>query len=235
MLRFAVMRMTSVVVLGVLLTASAAVADVRLAVKRDGTKVIYNVGAAPKGSRGASDFHWLAKQHDRRSKYDEIIERHADKYRVDPTLVRAVIQVESDFNPSCVSHKGARGLMQLMPATATRFKVTKIHDPDQNIRGGVQYLAYLLRLFGDDLPRALAAYNAGENAVLRYGGIPPYEETETYVKRAMTVYYGRPYGAGPVMFAGRRGKAKLKGGFGGNVVPPVVGALLPGAKYLGSH
>jgi soluble lytic murein transglycosylase-like protein len=229
------MRMTSVAVLGVLVTAGAAVADVRLAVKRDGTKVIYNVGTAPKGSRRSTDFQWLAKQHDRRSKYDKIIERYADKYRVDATLVRAVIQVESDFNPSCVSHKGARGLMQLMPSTATRFKVTKIHDPEQNIRGGVQYLAYLLRLFGDDLPRALAAYNAGENAVLRYGGIPPYEETETYVKRAMTVYYGRPYGAAPIMFAGRRGKATLRGGFGANVVPPVVGALLPGAKYLGSH
>jgi len=234
MLRFAAMRMTTVGVLGVLLIAHAAQADVRLAVKRDGTKVIYNVGAAPKGGRG-TDLQWLAKKHDRRSKYDNIIERYADKYGVDPTLVRAVIQVESDFDPSCVSHKGARGLMQLMPGTATRFKVTKIHDPDQNIRGGVQYLSFLLRLFGDDLPRALAAYNAGENAVLRHGGIPPYEETETYVKRAMTVYNGRPYGAGAVMFAGGRGKAKLRGGFGANVVQPVVGALLPGAKYLGTH
>jgi len=229
------MRMTSLVVLGVLAVANAAQADVRLAVKRDGTKVIYNVGAAPKGTSGGTDWHRLAKKHDRRSKYDRIIERYADKYGVDATLVRAVIQVESDFNPACVSHKGARGLMQLMPGTATRFKVTKMHDPEQNIRGGVQYLSYLLRLFPDDLPRALAAYNAGENAVLKHGGIPPYEETETYVKRAMTVYNGRPYGGGAVMFAGRRsGKAKLRGGFGANVVQPVI-AILPGAKVLGTH
>ena len=148
--------------------------------------------------------------------------------------MRAVIQVESDFNPNCVSHKGARGLMQLMPATARRFGVTKLHDPEQNIHGGVRYLAYLLDLFNEDLPRVLAGYNAGENAVLKYGGIPPYEETGTYVKRAMTVYHGRPYG-GSISFAGRRGGKKLSGGFGANVMQPVAAALIPGAKYLGSH
>lgn len=221
------MRTVSVCVLGVLLVASAASGDVRLSVKRDGTKLITNDGG---GSRGRN-LDWLAKKHDRRSKYDPIIERYAAKYRLDPTLVRAVIQVESDFNPSCVSHKGARGLMQLMPATAKRFGVKRIHDPEENIHGGVQYLAYLTRLFRDDLPRALAAYNAGENAVLRYGGIPPYDETRTYVNRAMTVYYGRPYGGGAVMFAGRRNGKKLRGGFGMGAAP--VAALIPGAKYLG--
>lgn len=212
--------------LGLLLVSSVATADVRLSVKRDGRKVIYNVGG--RGTK-ASNLDWLATKHDRRSKYDAIIERYADKYDVSPTLVRAVIQVESDFNAACVSHKGARGLMQLMPATAKRFGVTHIQDPEQNIRGGIQYLAYLTRLFPNDLPRALAAYNAGENAVLKYGGIPPYAETETYVKRAMTVYHGRPYGGGGgVSFAGRRG-ARLRGGFSA----PVAAALLPGAKYLG--
>lgn len=225
------MRVLSVV-LGVLVAANAVHADVRLATKRDGTKVIYNVGRAPSG-RG-TDFNWLAGKHDRRTKFDPIIERYATKYRIDPTLVRAVIQVESDFDVRCVSNKGARGLMQLMPDTARRFGVTKMHDPEQNIHGGVQYLAYLTRLFPDDLPRALAAYNAGENAVLKHGGIPPYEETETYVKRAMTVYYGRPYGGGgAVSFAGRRGGKKLKGGFGANVVTSAAAALIPGAKYLG--
>lgn len=223
------MRRTAIV-LGVVLVATTTLADVRLAVKRDGTRVIYNVGAGPRGSRGA-DLNWLASKHDRRSKYDTIIERYASKYRVDATLVRAVIQVESDFNPNVVSHKGARGLMQLMPDTARRFGVKKIHDPDQNIHGGVRYLSYLLRLFNDDLPRALAAYNAGENAVLRHGGIPPYEETSEYVRRAMTVYNGRPYGAA-VSFAGRRGGSKLKGGFSAQVVPAV---LIPGAKYLGTR
>ncbi len=221
------MRVLGVCVLGVLLVASPASGDVRLTVKRDGTKLITNDGG---GSR-SRNLDWLVKKHDRRSKYDPIIERYAAQYRLDPTLVRAVIQVESDFNPSCVSHKGARGLMQLMPATARRFGVKQIHDPEENIHGGVQYLAYLTRLFRDDLPRALAAYNAGENAVLRYGGIPPYEETRTYVNRAMTVYYGRPYGGGAVMFAGRRGGKKLLGGFGAGAAP--VAALIPGAKYLG--
>ena len=200
-------------------------------VTQQGTKVITNAGSGNMRNLG-----WLAARHDRRSKYDPLIERFADKYGVDPVLVRAVIQVESDFNPNCVSHKGARGLMQLMPATAKRFGVTKIHDPEQNIHGGVRYLAYLLELFGDK-PRALAAYNAGEGAVLRYGGIPPYDETSTYVVRAMTVYNGRPYGTSGTWIAGRRGGPKLKGGFGKSVItaPVAAAALLPGAKYLGTH
>ena len=225
------MRSFCVMVLGVTLAAGAANAEVRLAVKRDGSKVITNFGATR--TIKPSNLEWLAKKHDRRSKYDAIIERYAVKYGVSATLVRAVIQVESDFNAACVSHKGARGLMQLMPATAKRFGVTQIHDPEQNIHGGVRYLAYLTRLFPNDLPRVLAGYNAGENAVLKYGGIPPYSETETYVKRAMTVYYGRPYGSisggGALSFAGRRGGKKLRGGFSA----PVAAALLPGAKYLG--
>jgi soluble lytic murein transglycosylase-like protein len=203
------------VVLGGLLAASAARADVRLATKPDGRKVIYNVGEAPRGSKG-SDLNWLASRHDRRSKYDPLIEHYANKYSVDPTLVRAVIQVESNFNPNCVSSKGARGLMQLMPATARRFGVTDIQDPEQNIHGGVRFLSYLMRLFNEDLPRVLAGYNAGENAVLKYGGIPPYAETSTYVVRAMTVYRGKPYGSA-VTFAAGRGKPALSGGFGRSV------------------
>ena len=183
---------------------------------------------------------WLAKQHDRKSKYDTLIERYAAKYNVDPTLVRAVIQVESDFNAACVSHKGSRVLMQLMPGTASQYGIKKLHDPEQNIQGGIRHLSYLLRLFGEDLPRVLAAYNAGENAVLKYGGIPPYGETTEYVRRAMTVYYGRPYGGGAVSFAGGRGGKKLAGGFGKpafgkSVVEPIAAALIPGAKYLGTH
>lgn len=200
-------------VLGGLLAAHAVQADVRLATRGDGRKVIYNVGEAPRGSRGGSDLNWLAGRHDHRSKYDPLIEHYANRYGVDPTLVRAVIQVESNFNPNCVSKKGARGLMQLMPATARRFGVTNINDPEQNIHGGVRFLSYLMRLFNDDLPRVLAGYNAGENAVLKYGGIPPYNETTTYVVRAMTVYRGRPYGTA-VTFAGGRGKPALRGGFG---------------------
>src|SRR5687768_2277255 len=230
------MRVITVVTGGILIAAlaGAADADVRLRVKPDGRKVIYNDGRASKGS-SYSDLQWLARRHDRRTKYDPIIEKYADQYGVDATLVRAVIQVESNFDPLCVSHKGARGLMQLMPATARRFGVTEIDDPEQNIRGGVRFLSYLMGLFNEDLPRVFAGYNAGENAVLKYGGIPPYEETSTYVTRALTVYHGRPYG-GAVSFAGaRRGGKKLKGGFGAGVMQPVAAALIPGAKYLGTR
>jgi soluble lytic murein transglycosylase-like protein len=229
-------RMGVVLVLVASISASAA-ADVRLTVKRDGSKIIYNVGSAP-GGRG-SDWNWLAKRHDRRTKYDTIIERYADKYNIDPVLVRAVIQVESDFNVRCVSNKGARGLMQLIPETAKRFGVKDVFDAEQNIHGGIRYLSYLLTLFPDDLHRALAAYNAGEGAVQKYGGIPPYDETATYVQRALTVYYGRPYGGGGVTFAGGRGKTKLAGGFGKAIVaktaPVTKLAMLPGMKYLGTN
>jgi soluble lytic murein transglycosylase-like protein len=220
---------TSAAALAIALIATVAYSDVRLMVRRDGTKVIYNVGSYGKGS----DYTWLARQRNRRTKYDTLIERYADRYGVDPVLVRAVIQVESDFNPNCVSHKGARGLMQLMPATARRYGVARIHDPEENIRGGIHYLADLLQMFSSDLPRVLAAYNAGENAVARYGGIPPYEETSTYVQRALTVYYGRPYGQA-MSFAGSRGGSKLRGGFT-QVAEPLATAVFPGMRYLGTQ
>jgi soluble lytic murein transglycosylase len=219
-----------IVLLAVLLAAPPLLADVRLVVKPDGRKVIYNTTPA---RRTTSNLAWLARQRNRASAYDPIIERYARQYRVDPVLIRAVIQVESDFDPMCVSRKGARGLMQLMPATAKRYKVKKIHDPADNIRGGVNYLRDLLEMFRNDLPRALAAYNAGENAVIRHGGIPPYEETDTYVKRALSVYYGRPYGQA-ISFAGRRDKATLRGGFAAPATPALA-AVIPGVRYLGTH
>jgi soluble lytic murein transglycosylase len=194
--------------LAVLLFAVSAAAEVRIVVKKDGTKLIVN----DRADAHYSNLTWLARQHDRRSKYDDIIEGHARRYRIDPVLVRAVIQVESDFKPNTISRKGARGLMQLIPATAKRYRVKDVFDPDENIRGGVNYLRDLLEMFPGNLPRALAAYNAGENTVVRYRGIPPFPETETYVKRALTVYYGRPYGQA-VMYPGKRGKPSLRGGF----------------------
>lgn len=195
----------------------SAQAEVRVLIRPDGTKAIYNV--PDKKTGGKVDLAWLAKQRDRRSVYDEFIHRYANTYGVDPILVKAVIQVESGYNPWAVSHRGARGLMQLTPDTAKRFRVNEIHDPEENIRGGVQYLAALMRLFEGDLKRALAGYNAGENAVLRHGGIPPYDETEFFVRKVFTVYYGRPYGSvaqGSIRIAsaipGGSGK-KLGGGF----------------------
>lgn len=109
---------------------------------------------------------------------------------VDPALVRAVMHAESAFNPNAVSRAGAQGLMQLIPATATRFGVTSAFDPGQNIGGGVAYLAWLLKRFDGDIVRATAGYNAGEGAVDRYGGIPPYEETIRYVER-VGILHGR--------------------------------------------
>jgi soluble lytic murein transglycosylase-like protein len=215
--------------IAILFAVTAADAQVRLSVSKDGRKVISNFGSS---SAQRSNYTWLAKQRNRRTKYDAMIDRYALQFGVDPVLVRAVIQVESDFDPRCVSNKGARGLMQLMPETARRYSVASIFDPEQNIRGGVHYLSDLLHMFNEDLPRTLAAYNAGENAVLKYAGIPPYGETTTYVKRAMTVYYGREYGAAEWFAAGK--SAKLKGGFGHGLVQPLAATMLPGLHYLGT-
>jgi soluble lytic murein transglycosylase-like protein len=206
-----------------ILVAPAASAEVRLSV-REGKAVIYNVGGSSGASRaGGTDFDWLARQRDRQSSFDESIDRHARQFGVDPLLVKAVILVESNYNPAAVSSKGARGLMQLMPGTAQRFNVSNIHDPEENIRGGVAYLAVLQRLFNHDLTRVLAAYNAGEGAVLRHGGIPPYAETQMYVRKALTVYHGRPWGGGGMNFVPRGGSgSRLGGGFMLTAQPAVV-------------
>src|SRR5215470_1220066 len=136
------------------IAAAAAEGQVHLVIKSDGTKVISNLGAS---GRGASLGEW-AKLRNRRSQYDPLIERYSATYGVDPILVRAVIQVESDFNPRCVSYKGARGLMQLMPETARTYGVRAVFDPEDNIKAGVHYLADLLIRYSSDLQRALAAY-----------------------------------------------------------------------------
>lgn len=115
--------------------------------------------------------------------YDAEIKAAARDYGVDEAIVRAIIHAESSFNPMALSHAGAQGLMQLMPATARRFGVTDSYDASQNIRGGVQYLAWLLKRFNGDLTLAAAGYNAGEGAVDRHGGVPPYQETQRYVAR----------------------------------------------------
>jgi soluble lytic murein transglycosylase-like protein len=120
----------------------------------------------------------------RSSRWDSAIEEHAAAHRVRPELVRAVIQVESAFNPRARSNKGAMGLMQLMPDTAADLGVTNAFDPEQNIRGGVAYLRQLLDKFGGNEELALAAYNAGPGAVTKYGdAIPPYRETRQYVDK----------------------------------------------------
>jgi len=118
-----------------------------------------------------------------------LVRETSRRHRVDPRLVEALIRVESGFDAQAVSPKGAVGLMQLMPATALRYRVTDRFDPAQNVEGGVRYLRDLLALFGGDLQLALAAYNAGEEAVLRHGGrVPPYAESQTYVRRVTALY-----------------------------------------------
>ena len=115
-----------------------------------------------------------------------LVEEAARVYRIDAALLHAVISAESGYNAAAVSHKGAVGLMQLMPETARRYGVENSFDPAQNIRGGAKYLSYLLQLFGNNLELALAAYNAGENAVIRHGySIPPYRETLGYVPKVL--------------------------------------------------
>ncbi len=121
--------------------------------------------------------------------YDSIIEKAAISASVEPNLLRAVIVVESGFNSHAVSKRGAVGLMQLMPATATRFGVSNIFDPRENVHAGAQYLKFLIDRFGQDIRLALAAYNAGEQAVDRNGGqIPPFSETMAYVPRVLKIY-----------------------------------------------
>jgi soluble lytic murein transglycosylase len=117
------------------------------------------------------------------SSLGEIIRRNCEKYRLEEGLIHAVIKAESNYNSAAVSKKGALGMMQLMPGTARLLKVDNPLDPAENIGGGSRYLRQMLDEFNGNLDFAIAAYNAGPNAVKRHGGIPPYEETRTYVKR----------------------------------------------------
>ena len=141
--------------------------------------------AEPAEAPPAQPGKWLAKSTD----YDPLIERAARAAALRPELVRAVIVVESAFNPRAVSKHGALGLMQLKPSTARRYGVSNAFDPEQNITAGAHYLRDLLARFGNDLELTLAAYNAGEEAVERYGrSIPPFSETRHYVPTVLRVY-----------------------------------------------
>jgi len=128
-----------------------------------------------------------------------LIRKQARLFKVDPALVLAVIHAESAYDKNAISRAGAVGLMQLMPATAKRFGVSNRNDAKQNITGGVRYLKHLLKLFEFDIKLALAAYNAGESAVMKYGNkIPPYPETQGYVKKVISYY--KDYLSGKVSF-----------------------------------
>ncbi len=132
---------------------------------------------------------WNVHQLNRKAQaFRESIHKYAHQYRVDHNLIKSVITAESCFKKNALSHANARGLMQLIPDTAKRFGVKNSYDPEQNIHGGVKYLRFLLDRFKGDLKKVIAAYNAGEGKVEQYKGIPPYKETQQYVKNVLAIY-----------------------------------------------
>ncbi len=150
----------------------------------------------PEPDGGAASAYDLSYQSQRKPLYgtafDAIIEAEARRYNVDASLVSAVIRAESNYEPRSVSRKGARGLMQLMPATARRMGVRKPFDPQANVRGGVRYLRELADRYAGRPELVLAAYNAGEGAVQAHGGVPPYRETVAYVNRILSWWTPAP-------------------------------------------
>jgi soluble lytic murein transglycosylase-like protein len=182
---------SSLIVLLILMTPFSAQGDIYKYVDKKGTIHLTNIPTNPQVDyvlvyrEKRVLFSIKAKEV---AKYDQLITRTAGKYNVDPALVKAVIKTESNFNHRAVSPQGDQGLMQLMPATAYALQVPDSFHPDNNVEGGVKYLRYLMKLFSNDLSLALAAYNAGENAVIKHRGIPPYRETQNYVQRVLSHY-----------------------------------------------
>ncbi|MGB9617813.1 MAG: lytic transglycosylase domain-containing protein, partial [Desulfomonilaceae bacterium] len=168
-----------------------ALAEIYVRVHKDGKKEFTNRPAGPgwmlymtdSGVEPLVKFSERGKPRD----IDSIIADISSQFAIDPHLVRAIIKAESNYNPNAVSPKGAKGLMQLMPSTAKQLKVQRPFDPEQNIIGGVKYIKGMLASYGS-LDTALAAYNAGPAAVKKYAGIPPYRETEEYVKKVLGLY-----------------------------------------------
>jgi len=133
-----------------------------------------------------------------------LVETTAEKHRVDPRLVRAVIATESNWNPGAVSRKGAQGLMQLHPDTAQKLGVADAFDPAQNVDAGVRYLGMMLQRYDGDLPKALAAYNAGPGVVDRFGGVPNFRETREYVRKVTYTYFRPGSSQQPFAFSAPR-------------------------------
>lgn len=168
-----------------LLNPALAAGPIRVYVNENGVKVFTNVGMR---NPVAEEEEAIPPAGSDRSPYLALISRFASQHSLDEKLVEAIVQVESNFDPLAISPKGCKGLMQLHPETARRFGVRNIFDPVQNIEGGIKYLRFLMNYFNRDLTRVLAAYNAGENTVDRYRGVPPYRETQDYVRKVTAVY-----------------------------------------------
>jgi len=184
--------------------AGAAAADgIYKYVEKDGTIVYTNVppGGGRKAQRVPGSFRAAPSQTDGavpqargpdelRKKYDELMESAAIRYRIPLALVRAIVQAESNYDPTAVSPAGASGLMQLMPDTAREMFVKDIFDAKENIEGGTRYLRVLANAFSGDMVKMVAAYNAGPDAVAKWGGtVPPYAETQDYVRKVIALYY----------------------------------------------
>lgn len=178
------------------LFSSVAQARVYLYQMSDGSRMVSDrplINTKAKLIRRSKDLtnmgHYVARRTIRAKRrmrlWSYFIFEESQKYGIDDSLVKAVIYTESYFNPNATSHKGASGLMQLMPSTAEKYGVSDIYNPRQNIVAGIKHLRYLMKLFPDNLKYVIAAYNAGENAVNKYNGIPPYRETQGYVKKVM--------------------------------------------------
>lgn len=190
-------RPAIVLLLLVSLAAPAQAEKVQVYRKADGTLLFTNRAPSIVRERGMllletrvyRDEHYTLKPRAltaaRRDAYDDLIADAANRWGVEFALVKAVVHAESAFDKEAVSRAGARGLMQLMPATASMLKVSDIHDPYDNINGGAQYLRMMLNKFRGDVRNALAAYNAGEANVKKYGGIPPFPETKDYVSKVV--------------------------------------------------
>lgn len=183
------LSITLIVISSVHLFCGISSADFYKFTDEDGVVHITNVPTSSK-------YTWMMRETERprirykgsKKQFDRLIDTASTRYGVDPELVRAIVKAESDFDTNAVSVKGARGLMQLMPETSRAMGVRDAHDPKDNVEGGIRYLSRLLKMFDWQVPLAVAAYNAGENAVLKYGSIPPYSETQTYVKRVLHYY-----------------------------------------------
>ena len=181
--------MRGILLVGILCVCSVNAGDIRSYVDKSGSRVLTNLPSGHSWRPSTPvDRSQPLKLNSRREQFLPLIQEISAEKGVDVDLVEAIIQVESNFDPRAVSVKNCKGLMQLHPDTARRFGVTEVLDPEENIRGGVTYLRWLLDYFDKDLTRAVAAYNAGENAVTRHGGVPPYRETRNYLDKINRLY-----------------------------------------------